>query len=347
LSVLFLVEDERSASARTRGFDLVPGLASAGIEAVVEPLARSRLARRRQLDGASAFAVVVLARKLLAESDLARLRRAAKALVFDFDDAVGERPWDARARGRSFSRPRRFLETLRAADLVVAGSAWLRDLAAREHDRVRLLPVAVAIPPRVALERSTGDGRSGEVVNLLWTGSRATLGYLEAIERPLTALAARRPQVELTVVADARPRDLGIRVVFVPFTLASEEAALARADLGLMPLGADPWSRGKCGLKLARYLAWGVPAVSSRFGAGAEIVDAPSTGLLADDEGEWLASLETLVASPERRRALAARARADAAAHLSLEARVRSWAAVLREAAEIGILRLDSTPPLC
>lgn len=331
--VLFLVEDDRSASARTRGHDLVPGLAGEGIAARVVGLAAGRAARRAQLDAAGSAAVVVLARKLLAEPDLVRLRRAARALVFDFDDAVGERPWDARARGRSWTRPRRFAETLRAADLVVAGSAWLRDLAAREHPRVRLLPTAVAIPPRVPAARSAGDGLSGEVVRLLWTGSRATLGYLEAVRRPLAALASRRPRVELTVLADRAPGDLGLPTVFVPFSLEAEERALARADIGLMPLGQDPWSRGKCGLKLARSMAWGLAPVSSRFGAGAELVETPDSGRLADDEGEWLAALEELVASPPLRRAIGTRARAEAAARLSLEARVRSWAAVLREAA--------------
>src|SRR5205807_1655893 len=141
--------------------------------------ASSRAARREQLDRAGEPDVVVLQRKLLAESDLVRLRRAARALVFDFDDAVGERPWDARARGRSWTRPRRFAETLRAADLVVAGSATLHDLASREHERVRLLPTAVALPPKVTLERSKGDGLEGETVRLLWSGARATLGYLE------------------------------------------------------------------------------------------------------------------------------------------------------------------------
>jgi len=339
LTALFLVEDERSASARVRASDLVPGLAREGVNARVEGLAGNRAARRRQLDAARERDVVVLQRKLLAEGDLVRLRRAARALVFDFDDAVSERPWDARARGRSWTRPRRFAETLRAADLVIAGSAHLHELAAREHERVRLLPTAVALPPRVSLERSRGDGAQGETVRLLWTGARATLGYLEAIARPLGALAARRPNVELAVVADARPRELGLPVRFVTFSLAAEEHELARADVGLMPLAGDAWSRGKCGLKLARYLAWGVPAVASRAGAGSEILDVPLTGLHADDEGEWLASLETLVADPALRRAMAARARADAAARLSLDARVRSWAAALREAAAIGARR--------
>src|SRR5581483_4365861 len=108
-------EDAASASARTRGHDLVAGLAKEGIEARVEGLARGPLARRRQLAALAGVEVVVLGRKLLREGDLARLRRAARALVFDVDDALLERPSDAPRRGASWSRPRRFADTVRAA----------------------------------------------------------------------------------------------------------------------------------------------------------------------------------------------------------------------------------------
>ncbi len=324
--IVFLVEDATSASARTRGHDLLPGLAKEGLAARVEGIARGPLARRRQLAALADAEVVVLGRKLLGERDLVRLRRAARALVFDVDDALSERPADAAKRRASLTRPRRFAETLRAADIVVAGSAALRDLVG-PHPRVRVLPVAVELPATVPL-RAKGDGVAAPVT-ILWTGSRATLGYLEKIRAPLDALRRRRPLVTLEVVADgAAPLD----ATFTPWSEEAEKAALARADLGVMPLADDPWSRGKCGLKVALYLAWGLPVVSSRHGAGAELVDAPDSGLLADDEGEWLLALEKLVADPALRAAMGARGRADAAARLSLDARVRSWAAVLKEA---------------
>lgn len=325
--IVFLVEDTGSASARTRGHDLLAGLAREGLEARVEGIARGFFARRRQLGGLASEDVIVLGRKLLGERDLVRLRRAARALVFDVDDALSERPADSEKRRASWTRPRRFAATVRASDMVVVGSAALRDLVGA-HPRVRVLPVAVELPAQVPA-RGRGDGLSAPV-RLLWTGSRSTLGYLERLRAPLDALRRRRPLVELEVVADAPPPLAG--VTFTTWSRESEEGALARADVGVMPLADDPWSRGKCGLKVALYLAWGLPVVSSRFGAGAELVDAPHAGLLADDEGEWLAALETLVADPERRLAIGSRARGEAAARLSLDARVRSWAAVLREA---------------
>ncbi len=331
MKVLFLVESLESASARTRALDLVAPLRARGIAVTVLPWS--------DRDAASSADVVVLARKLPAEGPLAELRRAARALVFDVDDAVDVRPFDVAARGRSWSRPRRFADVLRAADLVVAGSGHLRDLArARGHERVRVLPPAVAIPPTVSLERSTGDGLEGPPVVLVWTGARSTLGYLVRLAPALGELARRRPRVRLEVVADVEPPPLGLPLRFVPWSLEAEAATLAGADVGLMPLEQDPWSLGKCGHKLALYQAQGLASVSSRFGGGAEVLDAPETGLLADDEGEWLRALERLVSEPGQRRAMGVRARAHAAATLSLDVRAAAWASVLREAQRVGSL---------
>jgi glycosyltransferase involved in cell wall biosynthesis len=188
----------------------------------------------------------------------------------------------------------------------------------------------------VKLDRSPGDGEGGPV-ELVWTGSRATLGYLERIGPALAELARSRPRARLTVIADREPAPLGIETRFVPWSLEAERAALLEADIGLMPLAQDAWSLGKCGLKLALYLAHGVPAISSRWGGGSEIGD--GVALFADDDGEWLRALYAVVESPALRRLMATRGRAHAAARLSLEARAPSWAAALREAADLARVR--------
>jgi glycosyltransferase involved in cell wall biosynthesis len=39
-----------------------------------------------------------------------------------------------------------------------------------------------------------------------------------------------------------------------------------------MPLTEDPWSRGKCGLKLIQYMACSLPVIGSRTEANSEII---------------------------------------------------------------------------
>ena len=68
-------------------------------------------------------------------------------------------------------------------------------------------------------------------------------------------------------------------------------AALARFDVGVMPLPDDPWTRGKCGYKLLQYFAAGVPAVASPVGVNATLL-ASGGGLAATGARAWRAALE-------------------------------------------------------
>src|SRR5262249_15154411 len=69
---------------------------------------------------------VLLQRKLLAPWQLHLLRRSSRFLVFDLDDAVFLRDSYARKGMHSKRRERRYLATVRDADAVVAGNAFLK-----------------------------------------------------------------------------------------------------------------------------------------------------------------------------------------------------------------------------
>ena len=95
--------------------------------------------------------------------------------------------------------------------------------------------------------------------------------------------------------------------------------ALGGSAVGLAPLPDDPWTRGKCGLRLLQYLAAGVAAVASPVGVQAEIL-AGGAGWLATSEAEWTAALLALLADPAACAALATAGRARVEAAYSLRA---------------------------
>ncbi|MCO5171524.1 MAG: glycosyltransferase [Planctomycetes bacterium] len=329
LRAAFVSGDPGSASARVRVLEHLPGLAALGVTGELLALPRGRLARRRLFAGLAGRDVVVLGRRLLGEGDLVALRRAARALVLDLDDALWARPF---RRGGDRRGQVRLADALRAVDVVIVGSAALRDELRGRHPRVRVLAPTTPPPP----PRAEGGSPPGDRVRLVWTGSRATLPYLEALAPVLRALCAEAP-VALEVVADAPPAlPPGVPVTFTPWSPEAEEAALRRADIGLYPLTGDPWSRGKCGYKLRRYMAFGLPSVASRAGAGLEALEPPEAGLVADDEGEWLRALRTLVGDPALRRRMGVRARGLALTRDGHADRTRALAGILREAAAIG-----------
>lgn len=335
LHVAFVSGDPGSASARVRVLDRLPGLAAQGVTGELLALPRGWLARRRFYAGLARFDVVVLARRLVGEGDLVALRRAARALVLDLDDAVWTRPFGRRDRRAA----RRFADAVRAADLVIVGSAALRDEVRGRPGAppVRLVPPTSPLP---ALVRRPPP-EAGRPPGLVWTGSRSTLPYLEALG-PVLLTLAREVAYRLEVVADARPTlPTSVPSSFTPWSLEAEDAALARADVGLYPLRGDAWSRGKCAYKVRRYMAFGLPTVASRVGGGLETLDPPEAGLVADDEGEWLRALRLLLGDPALRAAMGARARALALVRDAPEERARTLARILGEAAAIGRARRD------
>jgi glycosyltransferase involved in cell wall biosynthesis len=81
----------------------------------------------------------------------------------------------------------------------------------------------------------------------------------------------------------------------------TEADDLRQADIGIMPLPDDNWSRGKCGMKALQYMGMGIPTVCSAVGANKEIVHEGENGFLAENEDQWLAALNKLIHSVELR----------------------------------------------
>ncbi len=213
---------------------------------------------------------VVLHRRLLGGLDFGRLRRAARRLVYDFDDALCYRPSPPH---RSLLRERRFFRTVQLADLVLAGNRNLAGLARLRARRVLVVPSTVELP-------AAPKAPSLPAPTAVWIGQRATLPYLEPI-----VPAVRDAGYRLRVIADAAPQGAEL----VPWSLETETARLAECHVGLAPLPSDPFARGKCGFKLLQYYASGLPAIASPVGVHRTLAEGGA--LLARTPAEWTASL--------------------------------------------------------
>ena len=86
--LLVLTRERGSAPFRQRIEPYLAPLAERGIGSEVVELARSALERRRQVRRAREFDGVLLHRKTLTAWDGGVLRRGARRLIYDFDDAV-------------------------------------------------------------------------------------------------------------------------------------------------------------------------------------------------------------------------------------------------------------------
>jgi len=295
--------DLEAPSFRHRLGHLVPLLEARGWQCQVERLPKRRylrrmLARRTQLRSAE---VLVLSKLKLTPAEGCLLRRWARRIVFDFDDAIHiRRP---RAPGlepdRSWLRRYKFGYTCGLADLVVAGNPVLAAEAAPHARRVEVVPTPVD------LERYPEPGATArEPHTLVWIGMPENLAYLELIHPALARLAARYPELRLRVVSSACPDWSDVPLVARPWSEATETEALASAGIGLMPLSDDEWTRGKCAFKLLQYMAAGLPCVASPVGANREAVLDGVTGYLAAGSSDWELALEKLLDSPQHGREL-------------------------------------------
>jgi glycosyltransferase involved in cell wall biosynthesis len=252
--------------------------------------------------------VVYVQRILPSPFKLRRLRRAARRLVYDFDDAVMYG-----SEGKSLSRRLKFKFMVRQADLVLCGNRFLLSEAHRyKTEGVHYVPTVVDVDSYTLKPHR----RSGTIV-VGWMGSSSTLPYIADIAGLFDS--ARETPLVLKVVADKPLPGGSPRILFEKWEKERENAALLSFDIGVMPLRDDVWSRGKCGLKLLQYMASGLPSLCHPFGAAAEIVTDGENGLLRADHAGWEKAIDNLSRDHELRARIGMAARATVEDQYSLQ----------------------------
>jgi glycosyltransferase involved in cell wall biosynthesis len=308
MKILALVDSPDHVCCRYRIRAFANPLKQAGWSLTCQGLARGVLDRLFQLRRASQFDAVILQRKLLPFWQLRVLRRASRHLVFDFDDAVLFRDSYDRRGHESAWRFRRFAETVRLVDTVVAGNDFLADCALRAGalvERVHVIPTCVD-PERypVACHKS-----SPSPVDLVWIGSSSTLRGLEEAGAIWERLSKAMPHLALRVICDRFPDSFPLRIIPVAWSEATEASELAAGQIGVSWLPDDLWSRGKCGLKVLQYQAAGLPVVANPVGAHCEMVRSGETGILAATADGWVDAVRKLAGDAGLRRTMGSLAR--------------------------------------
>lgn len=293
-----LVESEGHACYRYRLEVFREHLAAAGMELSPCPIPRGWRARRALLTRLASSDMVFVQRKLFSWLERPLLRRAARRLVYELDDAVMYRDSYSRKGHASWQRRRRFAGMCRLADLVIAGNDFLATEARAYQANVHVVPTCVDLEsyrPKVEV------GQPGRLV-LGWIGSQPTLQGLHQAADLLNAVGRHVPGVRLKLVSNAF-FDLTDLPVDKKLWRAEEEAAdLATFDVGISHIPDDVFSRGKCGLKLLQYMATGLPVVANPVGVHPEIVEDGRTGFLASGAEAWIDRIGRLAADPDLRR---------------------------------------------
>lgn len=309
MKILFLTHRPGTPSTRYRVEAFVPRLQAAGHEFAVREYSSS-IGSLWPLMNAARRADVVVLQKRLPPAWLSRaIRRRAKRLVYDVDDAVylkrtedGARPWGVRVK--------RFEAIVRLADLVVAGNSHLAEQA--RHAGAKDVEVIPTVLDPAKYEAARPAPHEGVVAG--WIGAGGNLPYLEALLPSLRPLG-----VKVRVVCDRFPEG----VEAVPWSEEGEAAAVAGMDIGLAPMPDDAWTRGKCGTRVLQYHAAGVPVVADDVGVHRDLVG--EGGYLVKSPAEWAEKVGLLARDPELRRRLGEAGRARLKERFTLDAVFPKW----------------------
>lgn len=299
MELLALIEGDGHVCYRYRVEAFTPQLDERGWHVVPLALAGGSHSMSALLVAARQADAVLLQRKLLSTWQLWRLRRAAKVLLFDFDDAVFLRDSNSAKSPHSLRRGWRFRNILRVADAITAGNSWLCDQAGSHGAGGEVHHFPTCVQPE--LYRPAEHWRLGREARLVWIGSRSTAPSLKAAQPALEAAADELGGLQLRLVSDTFPAIGRVTVEPRPWSQKTETTELSEADIGISWLPDHPWSVGKCGLKVLQYMAAGLPVVANPVGMNSVLVQHGETGLLAATAGEWARAIAGLANDPELR----------------------------------------------
>ncbi|RLA92837.1 MAG: hypothetical protein DRG25_05605 [Deltaproteobacteria bacterium] len=295
MNIAFLVSRPDKPSTKFRVQSYLPLLQKEGVNANVFPLSKKIVKRWKIFFYLNHYDLVFIQKKLFSFWELVYIRRQAKKLIYDFDDAVMFKKGE-KMDPTNPVRQKRFMRTVRICDWVIAGNQFLLREAKLFSDRISIIPTPVDTERYIPREKK----RSTEVT-VGWLGSKSTVNYLKPLVPVCSELRNRFPNLKFKLVSDSfqeLERFEGIQKIWKE---EEEVWDLQSFDIGIMPLPDDPWTNGKCGFKILQYQAAGLPVVCSPVGINREIVTDGFNGYLANSPQEWIDKLSRLITSPELR----------------------------------------------
>jgi len=314
LKVAFLIHSLEVNSCRYRVLQYLPYFRKGGVEVSVHFYKRNGLDKLKFYNTLGQYDIFYIHRKLFSPIEFWYLRRKAKRIIYDFDDALMYRSSGAR-NPHSFSRRFRFAYMMKRVNFVMAGNQFLKSQVIPYNPNVEVIPTSIDLS-RYSVKK--GDHPEG-LITIGWLGSSSTLKYLRSLLPTLENMFNGYPHFQLKIVCDQFLDSSYLPIIKKRWSSEEEEADLKSFDIGIMPLSDDLWSRGKCGLKILQYQSVGVPVICTPVGVNRDIIEDGVNGFWAQDEDQWEKGLLKLIQENGLRREMGLEGRKTVERGYSLE----------------------------
>jgi glycosyltransferase involved in cell wall biosynthesis len=242
----------------------------------------------------------IIQKRLLTRLEIFILRKIAKKIIFDFDDAVWTDQKESSFPG-SGKKWNQFQYTTSAVDLVIAGNKYLADAIGRN------IPKFISPTPidtHIYSPKKTYDSASEPIIG--WMGTSSYIPGTESAIRILRTISKRK----IRIISNASPEERLLNdVEFIRWSPENELSQLQDISIGIMPLPDDGYTRGKCGFKLLQYMSCKVVPIASAIGFNREVITHGVDGFLVENENQWAEYAKLLINDEKLRRKMANSAR--------------------------------------
>jgi glycosyltransferase involved in cell wall biosynthesis len=301
--VLFIYQDEKMPSSRIRIFNLLPEVQKEGIHSCAVCYPKTIFEKIRLLKKMKQFDIVYVQKKLLSLFDTALLRRFAKKLIFDFDDAIYYRQ-DTYEVLESKSRYLKFKYLVQNVDLIVAGNKTLSDYASQFNKNVVVIPSAVETADIPIKDYAAVDNN----IIIGWVGGKGNLHHLKMLF-PIFQRLSLDYRIQVNILCNASIEIPSVKIKCIPWKLETQAQEIALFDIGVMPLPNNKWTQGKCGYKALQYMAASVPPVVSDVGINRDIVEHSKEGLVVSSLNGFYDAIKALIDDKDKRKEMGLNAR--------------------------------------
>lgn len=255
----------------------------------------------------------------------ARARRGTKFIYEADDDFLNLPPWNPHY--DFFHDPvvqNNLKIYLEEADAIFVSTETLRKAYSQYNNRIFVLPNS--IHPRHVPVRL----RNNRVPSIGWVGSGTHRDDFARVEKSLDQFKDR-DDVLIKMFSNRSYTGANVQYIkWVEWTDYYTTLSLLDLDVIVVPLEDHQFNRCKSNIRWLEASLVGTPVIASNVGPYAESIENEKTGILINDDSEWVPQINRLLQDREFAESLVANAREEVLDKFNIEKNYQLWARAIK-----------------